>query len=101
MVEVIHRTWKQKHGNIETHDIYPGIAIPPKTIHDFFMNIFQAPSLNDAPILADIEDEINNYNVFSNNTDFSITMDEIEYATKKKEKGTSFDGISYQFYYLQ
>ena len=44
--------------------------------------------------VRDIEDEIEKYNTFSNVTDKNICLKEVESATKKMGKGTSYDGIS-------
>ncbi len=68
--------------------------IPPETISKFFRNIFQSPILADKPTIANITDEIVNYDTTLDITDNDVDMKEVEYAIKKLGTGSSFDGIA-------
>ena len=83
--------WREIEWKPKTHTETQ--VIPPKVVRKFFTDIFQSSHLQTTPTIVDIRDDVEKYNVFSDITDSNITMNEVEHASKKMGRGTSFDGI--------
>ena len=79
--------WKQK-GQKEMKNLSPDV------IAKFFRGIFQAKKIEKDPKLSEAQDLVNEYQVFCETTDKDISMEEIESARQKMNRGIGIDGIS-------
>ena len=79
--------WKGK-GQINKNDV-----INESTINQYFKKIFQSEKTQNNPVLADIIDRIDEYDVTVPDMDKDIEMDELESALKCIRRGASFDGL--------
>ena len=78
--------WKGKTNN-ETEETSPTI------VHNYFKNVFQSDKTVDNPKLYDLGYKFENYNIYSDVTDATINMDEMEYGIQRLGTGSGLDGI--------
>ena len=62
-------------------------------IYQFFESIFQSKKTSESPVLAEIQDEIGNYDISIPISDMNIRIDEINLACKNMGNGTGIDGL--------
>ena len=75
-------------------EIQSGTSCPPKLIRSYFSNnIFNSSKISNNPVLADIADEIHEYDNSNDITDSKLTSEELSLAIRKYGNGVSFDGL--------
>ena len=75
-------------------------SLKPDLIHTYFTDIFQAKHLQTNPVVDDMINEINNYNVWNDSLDENFTYQELNIAIRQSGKGIGFDGLEKNIAYI-